>query len=162
VGSLEDNFYANLVLTPEGKPKRKSENGSISQQNSRGKFFDMEDSPYSEHLTPRSRKLIQRGEYSVVGNRSINSAPGSRKLSSNNGLQTSSESGLDTGKKRKKISTLGKKFMKKVQRSMSGRSKSNSTVAPLVGGEAEDERRGIGKPDWIDPNTKDYRRISKG
>jgi hypothetical protein len=160
---MEDNFYANLILTPDGKPKRRSENGSISQQNSRGKLFEMEDSPYSEHLTPRSRKLIQRGEYPTAGNRSINSAPGVRKSYSNShGLQTSSESGLDTGKKRKKISSMGKKFMKRVQRSMSGRSKSNSAVAPLVGGEVDDEARTIGKPDWVDPNTKDYRRNLKG
>lgn len=161
ISTLEDKFYANLVLTPEGKSKRKSENGSISLK-SRGKVIELEDSPYSEHLSPRSRKALQRGEFvshKGIENRSMNSAPGYRKSYSNNGLHTSSESGLDTNKKGKKISSMGKKFMKKVQKSFSTRSKSNSTVAPFVDGEEASGK--ASKPDWIDPNTKDYSK-SKG
>lgn len=155
--NFEDKFYANLVLTPEGKSKRKSENGSISIQG-RSKLVELDDSPYSEHLSPRSRKALQRGEHSPH-NRSMNSAPGYRKSYSNNGLHTSSESGLERNKKGKKISSMGKKFIKKVQKSLGTRSKSNSTVAPFV--DSDEVNRKVSKPDWIDPNTKDYSK-SKG
>jgi hypothetical protein len=160
ISSLEDNFYANLVLTPEGKMKKRSESGSISQKSRGGGKaigVEMEDSPYAEHLSPRSRKLIQRGEYYTQnGNRSMNSVPGSRKSYSNGGLQTTSESGVDSRKKGKKVSSIGKKIMKKVQKSLGTRSKSNSTVAPYD--DLGERGRGLenGKPSWVDPNTKDY------
>jgi hypothetical protein len=153
--SAEDNFYANLVLTPDGKTlKRKSEQGSISRRSKVGEL-ELENSPYSQHLSPRSRKLIRRGQYHPnrdSKNGSLHSAPVNRKSFSND-LQTNSESGLDNREKSQSTFDKSKRFLKNVvKKSLSGRSKSNSSVAPY---NENDEQRG-NRPDWVDPNTKDY------
>lgn len=167
VSSMEDNFYANLVLTPEGKlPKKNKDSSDSISTNIKSKgIFEMDDSPYIQHLSPRSKKLIRRGEYhpqkdgieySRTG--SFNSTPIYGKHYSE-GLLTTSESGVDSRKKKKKFTSMGKKFLVDVKKSITGKSQSRTSVAPYPGDDSSNQGKGI-KPDWIDPNTKDYSKKS--
>ena len=156
---MEDNFYANLVVTPEKKSSKKKikDNDSLSTNtNIRSKgVFEMDDSPYIQHLSPSSKKLILKGEYHPQKNGSFHTTPVYGKNYSD-GLLTTSESGIDSKKKKKRISALGKKILKNVQNSFTGRTKSHSSVAPYSGDENVNHQSQDNKPDWIDPNTKDY------
>jgi hypothetical protein len=147
----ERDFYNNLVLSPDGKTINKPKGDSDSHSRVSRTNRELK-TPYADHLPLRERKAIHRGDWPIAD------SPGKRKRSGSSskdsrsginvpptGLHTSSDTSIDAKSKGSRgVFSLGKNLFTRSK----SKSRGNPSVVPF------NEAR----PDWIDPNTKDYRK----